>query len=130
MLPSTKPDLLAATFAQMNRRDLFAQIRLEPRTRVTLSAELHRMSLTNARDRWYSGTGATGRRGDFFGYVGRPSSGATGLGTLLQLSAEAVVTKRWTVKGSIGTVKGGPVVRGLFAGDRLTVLALESALSF
>ncbi|MGH9174802.1 MAG: alginate export family protein, partial [Vicinamibacterales bacterium] len=130
LLPSSRPDLLAATFAQMNLRDLFVQVRATPHARVTLQGSVHRLSLANAGDRWYSGSGATARRGSFFGYLGRPSLGATRLGTLLQVMAEGTVTRWWTLKGSLGTVKGGGVVRGLFAGDRLTVFSLESALAF
>lgn len=130
MLPSTRPDLLAGTFAQMNLRDLFGEIRLEPHPRVTLRADVHRLSLANARDRWYSGTGATARRGTYFGYLGRRSSGATALGTFVQVSAEGVVSKRWTLKTSVGSVKGGGVIRGLFGGDRLTVFAVQSGVGF
>ena len=130
MLPSTRPDLLAATFAQMNLRDTFAEVHVEPHARVAVRAAVHRLSLADANDRWYSGTGATARRGTFFGYVSRRSSGATRLGTLMQISAEGMVTKHWSVTGSLGIVEGGGVVRGLFAGNRLTVVSLRSVVGF
>jgi hypothetical protein len=130
MLPSTRPDLLAGTFAQMNLRDLFGEIRLEPHARVTLRADVHRLSLANARDRWYSGTGATARRGTYFGYRSRRSSGETGVGTFVHFSADGAVSKRWKVKASVGSVNGGGVIRGLFAGHRLTVVSVQSVVGF
>ena len=66
MLPSTRPDFLASTFAQMNLRDVFGQIRLHAADHVVIGGEIHRLWLANAADRWYSGTGATARRGEFF----------------------------------------------------------------
>ena len=130
MLPSTRPDLLAGTFAQMNLRDLFGEIRLEPHPRVTLRADVHRLSLADARDRWYSGTGATARRGPYFGYRSRRSSGETGVGTLVQFSAEGALSKRWKLKASVGSVNGGGVIRGLFASHRLTVVSVQSVVGF
>jgi len=130
MLASTEPALFAATFAQMNVRHLHANIRLHPRSWLVLSTEVHRMSLARASDHWYSGTGATARRGEFFGYIGRPSGGATRLAALAQIAAEATVRRRWTLKAAIGVARGGGVVRRLFANNRLSIVAIESALAF
>jgi hypothetical protein len=130
MLPTTRPDVLAGTYAQMNLRDLSVAADLQPHGRIHVSAEVHRLSLANAEDHWYSGTGATAFRGDYFGYSSRASYGATGLGTFVQGAAEAALTRRWTVKTSVGFVNGGEVVRRQFAGHRLTVFLLESRLTF
>jgi hypothetical protein len=129
-LPSSRPDLLAGTFAQMNLRDVFAQLRLQPRQRLGATGEVHHLSLATATDRWYSGTGATAVRGTFFGYTGRPATGATTLGTYVQGAIDAMLSKTWSVRGSLGVMDGGAVVRSLFGGDRLTVVALESRLTF
>ena len=130
MVPTTRPDLLAGTYAQMNLRDMLVEGRFQPHARVRVGAELHRLSLVNARDRWYSGTGATAFRGNYFGYSSRPSRLVTDLGTFVQFSAEATMTKWWTVKASVGWFNGGEVVRRQFTGDRLTVLAVENRLVF
>ena len=129
-LPSSRPDLLAGTFAQMNLRDLFAELRLRPRQRLGASGEIHHLSLATANDRWYSGTGATAVRGTFFGFTGRPSTGETTLGTYVQGTIDAALSKTWSIRGSLGVMKGGAVVRSLFSGDRLTVVALENRLTF
>jgi hypothetical protein len=130
MLPTARPVILAGSYAQMNIRDLFAQLRLQPHTRVGIAAEAHRLTLAETADRWYGGTGATAFAGNYFGYTGRMSNLAAALGTLVEVSVAASVSRRWTVTGSVGTVKGGEVVKRLFAGSRLTVVSLESAFTF
>ena len=131
VLPSSQPALLAGVYAQMNLRDVFGEVRLQPRSRIGVRGSVHRLSLASGADRWYSGTGATAIRGDFFGYSGRLVFQGTDLGTLFQTSAEAELTKRWTVRGSFGMVKiGGVPARLGFLGNRLTVVALENLLTF
>lgn len=129
MVPTTRPDLFGATYAQMNLRDLHAGIELQPWAGLSLAASVRHLSLASHLDRWYSGTGATASRGGGFGYSARPSALSTDLGTALQLSARAGIGRYWTVGASAGVVKGGDVVQRQFAGDRLTVLVIESAIS-
>jgi hypothetical protein len=130
VLPSMRPSLLAGTVAQMNLRDLWGELRLQPWRRLDVRADLHRLSLVRAADRWYSGTGATTFTGTYFGYTGRGSGGATSLGTLVQARIASPLTRRWSIRGSLGVFHGGAVVRTWFAGDRLTVVALESLVAF
>ena len=129
MLPTTKPDLMAGTFAQMNLRDVFAEVRLLPHPRVTVSGDIHRTKLAGGSDGWYSGTGATARHGNFFGYVIRAARGSTDLGVAAKASTSIELNRRWTVLAALGTVKGGTVIRQLFARDRLTVFSLEGILT-
>jgi hypothetical protein len=129
-LPSSRPRLLAGTFAQMNLLDVFGEVSLQPRPRLGIDASLHRLSLANVNDRWYSGTGATALGGSFFGYTSRASGLETGLGTLLQVSAQSEISREWSLRGSLGVMSAGTVVQRLFAGDRLTVFAVESLLAF
>jgi hypothetical protein len=130
MLPTARPAILAGSYAQMNIRDLFAQLRLQPHVRLGIAAEAHHLALAETTDHWYGGTGATAFAGTFFGYTGRVSSQATTLGTLVEISAAAALSRRWTVTASVGTVNGGEVVKRLFAGSRLTVVSLESVFTF
>ena len=129
MLPTTKPDLMAGTFAQMNLRDVFAEVRLVPHPRVAVSGDIRRLTLADGRDGWYSGTGATARHGNFFGYVIRGARGSTDLGVAAKASANIELNRRWTVLAALGTMKGGTVIRQLFARDRLTVFSLEGVLT-
>ena len=131
VLPSSQPSVLAGVFAQMNLRDVFGDVRLEPHPRLGVRAGLHRLSLPSGNDRWYSGTGATAIRGTFFGYSERNAFRVTELGTLLETSVDTAFTKRWTLRGSLGIVRmGGPPLRFGFVGDRLTVFTLENLLTF
>ena len=130
MLPTSRRYALSTAYAQMNLRDLFAQVLFEPHRRVNARAEVHRLALARGADRWYSGSGATAERGDYFGYSARVSGGLTSLGTAIEGSADVQLTPRWSLNGYIGTVLGDDVVRATFAGDRLRFAYLESVLSF
>jgi hypothetical protein len=129
MVPTTAPSVLAATYAQMNFRDLYVRGRATPHHRLLLSAEVHRLSLVSRQDRWYSGTGATAFAGQYFGYSSRPSTLATSLGTFLQLSAESALTTHWRIAATAGFIRGGDVVRRQFAGRSLAVFVLENTVS-
>ncbi len=128
MLQDTRTYSLSMVHAQMNLRDVFAQVLLEPHPRARLRVDLHRLDLASAADRWYQGSGATAREGRFFGYSTRVSSDARGLGTVLEGTADARLTRYWSVNGFVGRMWGGPVVRGLFAGDRLWFWYVENVL--
>ena len=126
MIPTTDAAILAGTFAQMNLRDLFARVRFEPRPLLAVDAAVHRLSLANAFDRWYSGTGATALRGDYFGYSSRPSRFVSALGTSIESSIAAAVHPHWTITIAIAAIKGGEVVRRQFFGDWARVLLVQS----
>jgi Alginate export len=130
MLPTVRRYSLSTAYAQMNLRDLFAQVSVTPRPSVTARLELHRLSLATAADRWYSGSGATNRHGTYFGFSGRASSGARTLGTMTEGSVDVVLDEHWSVNGYAGWMQGGDVVKRLFAGKRLLFFYVENVLSF
>ena len=130
MLPSIHRYSRSTTYALMNVQDVFAQVSFEPRRRITAHAEVHRVSLARAADRWYYGSGATSRTGTFFGFVGRSSGGATRLGTIAEGSIDVSLKRHWSINGYVGWMKGGDVVRRTFAADRLVFFYLENVLSF
>jgi hypothetical protein len=126
MAPTTRPAILAGTFAQMNLSDLFGRVRLEPHVRVAVDAGVHRLSLANAFDRWYSGTGATALRGEYFGYSSRPSRLMTALGTSIDGSVDVAVHPHWTITAAFAAIRGGDVVREQFFGDWARLLLIQS----
>jgi hypothetical protein len=130
MLPTTRKYALSATYTQMNLRDVFGQVILRPRANLTARADVRRLDLARATDRWYAGSGATQARGAFFGYAGRASGGHTGLGSVVEGSVDWAINRRWSVNGYLGRMAGGPVVRSLFAGDRLTFFYIENVVGF
>lgn len=129
MLPTTSPGVLSGTFAQMNLRDIYATLRMQPRSWLLLMAEAHRFSLADALDRWYSGTGATAAHGTYFGFSERPSRLATNLGTLWLVGSEARLHKLWTLNISAGLMQGGDVIQRQFDGRRLSVFVLENRIA-
>lgn len=130
MVPGTQPAALGGTFAQMNLRNVYANAFVHPRDSIRLGVELHRLSLVQRLDGWYSGAGATAFSGNYFGFSSRRSTLRHRLGTLVQLSAAATVRPYWTVSASTAVMRGGQVVGRQFAGRTLIVTSLESVLSF
>ena len=129
-MPTARKYSLSTVYTFMNLDDLFVQGILRPRPNVSLRADLHRIQLADAADRWYAGSGATRRSGPIFGYAGRASGGADDLGTVVEGSADWTITRRWSVNGYAGRMFGGDVVRNIFAGDRLTFLYVENVIAF
>ena len=126
MLPTTRPDAFEATVAQMNVRDLYVRAAAQPRDALSVRVEVHRQSLATARDRWYSGTGATAIRGEYFGFSTRSALSATTLGTSLTASTNVRVASYWTIGGSLAIMKAGDVVSRQFSGDWFHVLTIEN----
>ena len=130
MLPTVRRHSLSATYSQMNLRDLFAEVLVNPTARIASRAEWHRLTLDRATDRWYFGSGATQRTGRLFGFATRPSAGATGLGNVIEGSADFRVLPRWTLGGYLGAIHGGDVISRTFAGKNLFFGFVESTLQF
>jgi hypothetical protein len=129
-MPTIRRYSLSASYATMNLQDAFVQAFLKPHPRVSARVDVHWLDLAEAADRWYGGSGATQATGSYFGYAGRASQGATGLGTVLEGSADVTISQHFSVNGYLGTIAGGPVVDRTFAGDELTFFYLESVISF
>jgi len=114
----------------MNLRDAFVEASFRPVARATLRADVRRLWLADAADLWYAGSGASQQRGTAFGYAGRRSGGATGLGTVLEGAGNLTVSRHWSINGFAGTIHGGPVVRTLFIGDWLRFFYIENVVQF
>lgn len=130
MLPSSRKYALSTVYTQMNLRDAFLQSFVEPGLGVKARIEAHRLDLARREDRWYYGSGATASTGRFFGFSGRSSSGETSLGTIVEGTLEVPIKRHWSLNGYIGSMWGGPVVRGLFENSRLTTWYVENVVAF
>ena len=130
VLPTGRKYAFSATYSQMNLRDIFGGVLVQPRANLTARLDIRRLDLAQAQDRWYSGSGATQSRGTFFGYAGRASGGQTDLGTVIESSADLALNRNWSVNAYVGRIAGGEVVRTLFAGDRLTFFYVEHVVGF
>jgi hypothetical protein len=130
MLPSVDRYSRSTTYTHMNLRDAFVQFTIEPHQRVRTGLDVHHLRLANAADRWYHGSGATSRTGTFFGYSGRVSGGATGLGTIAEGMVDLSLRPNWSARAYLGSMRGGEVVRRLFRDDRLLFFSFENVLTF
>jgi hypothetical protein len=129
-LQNTRTYALSMAYAQMNLRDLYAQVLAAPHPRAQLRLDVHRVDLASAADRWYQGSGATARDGYFFGFSTRLSGGERTLGTVLEGTANWHVSRYWSLNGYAGRMWGGAVVRRNFARDRLFYWYVENVLRF
>ncbi len=130
MLPSGNHLSRSSTYALMNLREAWAEARLAPARAVDIVAAVHAVGLAQAADRWYTGSGATARTGNYFGFQGRNTAGAASLGTIVEGELTWRPARWWTLRGYAGRMTGGAAVRQLFAGDRLVTAWLESRFSF
>ena len=98
----------------MNSEDLFAQLMLRPQARVTVRTDYHWLRLTESKDLWYSGGGATNHQ--VFGFSGLPSGGRRELAHLADVGISASLCKQLTAYGYYGHAFGQAVVKSTFAG--------------
>ncbi len=129
MLPSSRKFALSAVYAQMNVRDAFLQLRIEPR-RFKARIEVHAVHLASGADLWYHGSGATASKGRFFGFSGRGADGRTALGSVVEGTVEVPLLKFWSINGYAGVMSDGDVVRSQFTNKRLTVWTVENVVRF
>ena len=89
------------------------------------------MALASSADRWYSGSGATERRGNYFGYQGRDTPGRGTLGTITEGEVMWQPVRWWTLCGLPGPLgrrrrRGAP----FSPTARLVTATLVSRFSF
>jgi Alginate export len=85
VLPTPRVYARLPFYNLMNSTDEFVQVMDKPVKRVALRSDLHWLQLTSAHDLWYLGGGAFDNK--VFGFVGRPSNGATSLASVFDASA-------------------------------------------
>ena len=129
MLPSSRQYALSSVYAQMNLRDLFAQLQIEPR-RFRARIEVHALHLADAADLWYQGSGATASKDRFFGFSGRTSGGHTALGSVVEGTVDVPITKHWSISVYAASMSAGDAVRTFFTDQRLTFWSLENGIKF
>lgn len=130
ILPTVRKYSLSATYAVMNLDDAFVQLLATPRPPLSIRADLHRLSLAEASDRWYFGSGATQNSGTVFGYATRPSQGRRNFGTVTEGSVDYRINRHWSVNGYVGLIRGGDVVAANFAGKTLFFGYFENVVAF
>jgi hypothetical protein len=100
----------------MNTQDLFTQLILKPHPRVTLRTDFHYLRLTEPKDLWYAGGGAT--NDDIFGFSGIPAHNHRELAELADVSLTVTLLRQLTAYAYYGHAFGEGVVRKTFAGSQ------------
>ena len=129
MLPSSQKYGMSAVYSQMNLRDGFVQLAIEPGG-VRARIEVHALHLASGADLWYHGSGATASKGRFFGFSGRAARGDTALGTVLEGTVDVPIRKHWSISGYAGTMSAGAAVRHWFTNKRFVLWSLDNVISF
>lgn len=114
LLPTARIYAQFPFFNFMNSQDLFAQVILKPHPRVTVRSDYHWLRLSERKDLWYSGAGAT--NDDVFGFAGIPSDDHRELAHLVDLSVSVQILQQLTAYAYYGHAFGQGVVKGTFAG--------------
>lgn len=130
LLPSGDHVSALNAYALMNVVDGWTSVDARPARSLDVRAGLRRVRLARAEDRWYQGSGATVRVGNYFGFQGRRSGGARDLGVVVEGAAAWRPLRWWTLRGYLGRMTGGDVVRGLFTNERLLTGWLQSTVHF
>lgn len=129
MLPSSRKYALSSVYAQMNLRDAFAQLLVEP-GRLRARIEVHALHAASGADLWYHGSGATASRDRFFGFSGRAAGGETSLGTAIEGMVDIPIRRHWSINAYGGVMSGGRIVQQWFTQKRLRLWSLENVVRF
>jgi hypothetical protein len=129
VLPSSQKYALSAAYSQMNLRDAFVQLAVEPRG-LRARIEVHALHLASGADLWYHGSGATSSDGRFFGFAGRAARGETALGTVLEGTIDVPIRRHWSLSGYAGTMSAGAAVRQWFTDKRFVFWSLDNVIRF
>ncbi len=125
-LPTPRPYARFPFYNLSNTTEVFATVALRPHDIATVRAGARRLRLSESADLWYLGGGAF--EDETFGYAGRPSGGARGLSTVLDLGL-TVAPARWITLEAYGALAlEDDVIRGIYPGagtGRLAFLEVE-----
>lgn len=112
VLPTPRPFARFPFFNLMNNKDAFGILTLRPHKAVTVSSEMHSLHLSSASDQWLQGGGVF--QPWTFGYVGRPSNGATSLATLWDVNADWKINARYSLTAYFANAAGKSVVAAIY----------------
>jgi hypothetical protein len=129
MLPSSRQYALSSVYAQMNVRDAFAQLTVEP-SKFRARIEVHAVHLANGADLWYQGSGATASKDRYFGFAGRAAGRHTSLGSVVEAAVDIPITKYWSVSSYAARMSAGDAVQYLFTDKALTFWSVENVFKF
>jgi len=128
VLPTPRVYARFPFYNAMNSTDAFVQFSMKPHANVTLSSELHLLSLTEDRDLWYAGGGAFEDRS--FGFAGRPANGSDDLARVIDLGIDYALSPKTSFTLYGGFAQGGDVVDAIFDSDDARLVYFEVTRRF
>ena len=128
ILPTARLYAQFPFFNMMNSQDLFAQLVLKPHPKVTVRTDYHYLRLTERKDLWYAGGGAT--NDDVFGFSGIPANDHRELASLVDLAITVAILPQLTAYAYYGHAFGQGVVRGVFDGSQADYGYVELAYKY
>jgi Alginate export len=128
LIPTARTYARLPFFNLMNSSDVFLELQLRPHERALIRSDLHWLRLTEGRDLWYSGGGATSNT--FFGYAGSPAFGSRALARLADISVTVQLHQRLTLEGYYGHAFGRSVVGWTFPGKDANYGFLELTFTY
>ena len=126
VLPTPRPYARFPFYNLSNTTEVFATAALRPHRLATLRAGARRIRLSESADLWYIGGGAF--EDETFGYAGRPSGGARGLATIVDLGVTLTPASWVTLEAYGALALEDDVIRGIYSGagaGRLAYLEVE-----
>ncbi len=115
LLPTPRVYARLPFYNLMDNTDGFVSLMDTPVKRVALRSDLHWLQLTSSSDFWYQGGGAFDNK--VFGFVGRPSNGASSLASVADISADWNATKTLSVNFYYAYAQGKRVVAAIYPVD-------------
>ena len=112
----------------MNDEDVFAQLIATPCSRVTVRTDYHWLRLTEPRDLWYAGGGATNDR--VFGFSGIPARGRRELAHVVEVALDVKLLDRLSASAYYAHAFGQGVVGATFSGKDASYGYLELTLRY
>jgi hypothetical protein len=116
ILPTPRVYARLPFYNLMNSTDEFVQLMDKPAKRLTLRSDLHWLQLTSSHDLWYLGGGAFDNK--VFGFVGRPSNGATSFASVADVSADWKATKSVDINAYYAYTQGKTAVAAIYPTNR------------
>jgi hypothetical protein len=113
VLPTVRLYAKFPFFNLMNLQDAFAQLIVAPTQSTRLGIDFHHLSLAETGDLFYAGAGASSRSGSF-GFLGRPSTGRSTVGELVDVSFTHNLTKQLSWSAYYAHAFGGNYVDSFY----------------
>ncbi len=129
LLPTARLYSFSTFYNLMNNEDGFVQLILRPLPGVVSRTEFHSIRLTEKKDLWYTGSGATlSDRTVGFGFPGRPAFGHRDLFRVIEASLSYDWNTHVNLSAYYGHIFGQEVVRAIYPQDQADFAYLEVTL--